>query len=332
MSQDIELTMPADAIAALAFHPTDKDLLATAEWDSTVKLYNTSLASSESLQSTFAHRAPVLDVSFDGTGKIYSGGLDKAVRQIDPSTSSQTILGNHSAGVKCVRWSDKLNALVTASWDSTLRVWDPRQATGSATLICNLPSKAFSLDLDSRHAIVATAHRHVIIYDLASLAKGVVEPLQTRESSLKYMTRAVRLSPAGTGYATTSIEGRIAVDFLEGADNKPYAFKAHRAVIDDIDTVFPVNALTFHPIHGTFATGGGDSLVNIWDLAAKKRLRQFQRYPASISALAFNVDGSKLAIACSKIEEEGVTYGAEAKNALFVKTLGQDDCKPKSAK
>ena len=81
--------------------------------------------------------------------------------------------------------------------------------------------------------------------------------------------------------------------------------------------------------HGTFATGGGDSIVSIWDPVAKKRLRQFPKYPASVSALSFNADGTKLAIACAIIEEEQGNVPAGAKNALLLRSV-EDDCKPKA--
>jgi cell cycle arrest protein BUB3 len=57
--------------------------------------------------------------------------------------------------------------------------------------------------------------------------------------------------------------------------------------------------------YGTFASGGGDGVVNIWDGFNKKRLRQFPRYPSSIAALAFSKDGDYLAIASSYCYEEG---------------------------
>ena len=38
---------------------------------------------------------------------------------------------------------------------------------------------------------------------------------------------------------------------------------------------------------GTFATGGCDGVVNIWDGENKKRLSQFPAYPTSIASLAF---------------------------------------------
>ena len=84
---------------------------------------------------------------------------------------------------------------------------------------------------------------------------------------------------------------------------KKYAFKCHRKG----DKAFPVNAIAFHPAYGknsnhgtfffpslsvvliigTFATGGCDGIVNIWDAANKKRLSQLHPYPTSISSLAF---------------------------------------------
>lgn len=83
-------------------------------------------------------------------------------------------------------------------------------------------------------------------------------------------------------------------------------------------------------------------MLSIWDSAAKKRLRQLPKYPASISALAFNSDGSKLAIGCSLLEEEGTTPKPSEpdapeltekanlpRNAIFIRSVA-DDCKVRS--
>lgn len=53
------------------------------------------------------------------------------------------------------------------------------------------------------------------------------------------------------GYATASVEGRIAVEYVDPApeiQDKKYAFKCHRQTIDDVDHVWAVNALAFHPV------------------------------------------------------------------------------------
>ncbi|GAA0168041.1 RNA metabolism protein [Lithospermum erythrorhizon] len=51
-----------------------------------------------------------------------------------------------------------------------------------------------------------------------------------------------------------------------------YAFKCHRKSEAGRDIVYP--AIAFHPIYGTFATGGCDDYVNVWDGNNKKRLYQ----------------------------------------------------------
>lgn len=72
-----------------------------------------------------------------------------------------------------------------------------------------------------------------------------------------------------------------------------------------VETVHPVHSITFHPIFGTFATGGGDGVVNIWDGVSKKRLRQLPAYQTSISCLSFNATGTLLAVGASYAFEEG---------------------------
>lgn len=57
--------------------------------------------------------------------------------------------------------------------------------------------------------------------------------------------------------------------------------QCHRRNEAGTDVVFPVNCITYHPLFGTFATGGGDGVVNIWDGSNKKRLFQV-RYADSL--------------------------------------------------
>ena len=59
--------------------------------------------------------------------------------------------------------------------------------------------------------------------------------------------------------------------------------------------------------HNTFATGGSDGFVNIWDGYNKKRLCQFHRFPTSIASHYFSADGTVLAIASSYMYEARMT-------------------------
>ena len=165
------------------------------------------------------------------------------------------------------------------------------------------------------------------------------EPWQRRESSLKFMTRAVACMPNDAGYASCSIEGRVAVEWFDPSPTsqaRKYAFKCHRQTTapeeGGVDVVYPVNALAFHPVHGTFASGGGDGVVALWDGVAKRRLRQYQKYPASVAALAFSGDGKFLAVGVSPGFEDGTEGEGEGVVKVFIRELGETEAKGKGAK
>jgi cell cycle arrest protein BUB3 len=85
------------------------------------------------------------------------------------------------------------------------------------------PERVYSLSLVGNRLVVATAGRHVNIYDLRNMS----QPEQKRDSSLKYQTRCVRCFPNGTGYALSSVEGRVSMEFFdlsESAQSKKYVF------------------------------------------------------------------------------------------------------------
>ncbi|GKC62630.1 mitotic checkpoint protein BUB3.1 [Tanacetum coccineum] len=110
------------------------------------------------------------------------------------------------------------------------------------------PERVYSISLIGNRVVVATAGRHVNVYDLRNMS----QPEQRRESSLKYQTRCVRCCPNGTGYALSSMEGHVVMEFFElteAGQSKKYAFKCHRKSEAGRDIVYPVNAISFHLVH-----------------------------------------------------------------------------------
>lgn len=191
-------------------------------------------------------------------------------------------------------------------WDRKVRLYDPRQEDSSKQYVSGheMPERVYAMSSADNMLVIGTAHRHIHVYDV----RNMKQPFQRRESSLKFQTRAIRCFPDAKGFVVSSIEGRVAVEYFDPSEEvqaKKYAFKCHRQVVDGVDMVYPVHAISFHPVQQTFATGGGDGVVNVWDGDNKKRIRQFPRYGCSISSLSFNSDGSLLAIASSYTYEQG---------------------------
>ena len=265
------------------------------------------------------------------TGAAVCGGLDKLVTYHPLGGQSMEVVGKHEEAVRCVEHNPANGLIVSGSWDATVRLWDLRAAEGHGRAVGTLPlpGKVFSMSCSSHRLVVATAGRRVQVYDLRAL-QTAAPPLQQRESPLKHQTRCVRCTPDGRGFALSSVEGRVALDYFdEGDAARRFAFKCHRRTEEGTELVFPVNALAFHPVYGTFATGGCDACVNIWDGAAKRRVSVLPKYPTSIAALSFNHNGTLLAVASSYTWEDGERD--HPLDAIFIRQMSDAECRPKGA-
>ena len=334
MSDEWEVTLApgTEGISNVTFDPSGTSLLVSS-WDAAVTLYD---LQQKSLRAAFrVHSAPVLDCCYaDGT-RIVSAGADGFIKMVDLSTGEDTPLAVHGQPAQCVEYCATRSAVVSAGWDKQLMLSDPRQPAlppGSQQNTFNacapLPDKAYALDVSADKVVVGMAGRHVYVYDVRNLS----EPQQRRESSLKYQTRCIRCMPDGTGYGLSSIEGRVAMEYFSEepqAQAQKYAFKCHRETVDGIDTVHPVNAIAFHPHHGTFATGGCDGVVNMWDGARRKRLGS-QQYSNSVASLAFSPKDSTLAVALSYTFQHGEPKISSPSqiDKLFVRRMTEQEVLP----
>jgi cell cycle arrest protein BUB3 len=304
---------PSDGISSVNFHPENSDHLLASSWDGNVYLYS---LSSNRTRAKLGTGAALLDSCFSGRNPsmtAFAGGLKGILWRFDLHGYRTEQIGSHEAAIKSVRYCVETNRIFSGSWDSTVRVWDDK-VKSEVTQIAKieLPDKVYSMDLQKNILIIAMANRHVYLYDTRRLDA----PMQRRESSLKYQTRCIRLFPDSTGFAISSIEGRVGVEYVDASEAiqaKKYAFKCHREPAagptpadPPCELVYPVNALAFHAGFGTFATGGADGVVCMWDAVNKKRVKQLSpKYPSSISALDFSNDGRYLAVASSYSFEEG---------------------------
>ncbi|CAH1783481.1 unnamed protein product [Owenia fusiformis] len=313
---------PTDGISAVKFGPNSSQFLLVSSWDCYVRLYD---VVSNSLRIKYGHSEPVLDCCFQDTVHAYSGGLDNSLKMYDFNTSAETHVGSHDGAVRCVEYAPDTNVVITGSWDFTVKLWDPRAPTCTGSY--SQPDKVYTLAVTGDRLVVGTAGRRVLVWDLRNM--GYVQ--QRRESSLKYQTRCIRTFPNKAGFVLSSIEGRVAVEYLDPSpevQKKKYAFKCHRVKEDGVEKIFPVNAIAFHNTHNTFATGGSDGFVNIWDGFHKKRLCQFHRYPTSIASLAFSQDGSTLAIASSYMYEQDEIDNPPDDN-VYIRHVSDQETKPK---
>jgi cell cycle arrest protein BUB3 len=281
--------------------------------------------------AAYKHENAVLDCCFSDSDHTLSGGLDNTLVAFDLKTQKETIIGYHDNAIRCVNFDSLRNVIITGSWDNTVKLWDPRVAQCVGTF--SQPGCVYTMDIDGNDSlIVGTSERNVLIWSLRNMKMNQV---MKRISPLKYQTRCIRFFSNRKGYAISSIEGRVGIEYLDenkDAQKMGYAFKCHRVKSSGSqggEKVYPVNSIAFHKVHNTFATGGSDCFVNIWDGLSKKRLCQFHEYPTSISSLAFDSAGKRLAIATSTIYASKDEFENDNEFNIYIRSVSDAETKPK---
>lgn len=308
---------PTDCIQSIKFGQVDNQHLLAASWDCTVRLYD---VENNQLRVQYCHDAPVLDAAFQGNNICWSGGLDRKVKRFDFQSQTESIVGIHSLPIKAVEYVPDVNLVATGSWDCSAKLWDPRTSSNVAEK--PLPDKVYTMSVCGHRLIIGLAGRRVVIWDIRNMTH--VE----RETLLKYQMRCIEAFPDQRGYVYGSIEGRVAVEYLDPSpeiQKQRYGFKCHRNKdpLTGLDIIYPINAISFHRTFNTFATGGSDGYVSVWDGQNRKRLVQFRKYPNSISSLSFSPDGHTLAVACSNLQptEDQLERRDQYQDSIFIRRV-----------
>jgi cell cycle arrest protein BUB3 len=227
------------------------------------------------------------------------------------------------------------NLIISGSWDKSVHYTDHR--SNKLVQKVSLPGKVFAMDTTDQFIVVGMSERQVHVYDSRNLSV----PFQVRESGLRYQTRDLKCMPNGEGYAQSSIEGRVAVEYFDPdpqVQSKKYAFKCHRLVASDADLVSPVNALTFHTKYGTLFTAGSDCHVCLWDHVSKKRLRQYSKFDQSVVSMDFGHKSGLNMLAIATSDDSYKTFATSdiqpepVQSHLYLRLLGDSEGIPKSIK
>ncbi|OAX43137.1 WD40 repeat-like protein [Rhizopogon vinicolor AM-OR11-026] len=335
--KDIEVPdAPTDSISSLSFSPA-ADYLAVGSWDNNVRLYEVGAGGQTQGKAMYSHQGPVLSVCWNKEGnKVISGGADNAARMFDITNGQSQQVAQHDAPVKVVKWIETPQGgiLATGSWDKTVKYWDMRTPAPVATV--QLPERCYSMDVQYPLMVVATAERHIQIFNLTNPNAAY----KTIASPLKWQTRVVSCftNSTNSGFAVGSVEGRVAIQYVEEKDSQNnFSFKCHRKDqtpnSKDQALVYAVNDISFHPVHGTFSTGGSDGTIHFWDKDARTRLKTFEAAPGPISATTFNRNGTIFAYAVSydwSKGHSGMTPGHP--NKLMLHACKDDEVKRRPKK
>jgi len=258
-----------------------------------------------------------------GHMSIVSGGVDNTVKLFDLHAQAETIVGSHELPINCVEYASNIKGILTGSWDRTMKIWDARQRECCGTYEQS-NGKVYSMSTVGYKIAVATSESKVLIWDMRNLKSYLLRHL------LQHQPKCVKISPNKKIYVIGSNDGRVAVEYIKRDPEKRklrHVFRCHRMRSYEGECVFRVNSISFHSRY-TFATGGSNGSVNIWDGFSKHRLSQLYLYPLSIASLDFSDDGTKLAVGCSDLNVDGKPINKIPKPKIYVRTVKNEDVRP----
>ncbi|XP_019876846.1 protein Rae1 [Aethina tumida] len=327
---------PDDSVSCLAFSPAtlQQNFLIAGSWDKNVRCWEIEQSGKSVPKSIQACGGPVLDVAWgdDGT-KVFMAGCDKQAKMWDLGSNQVVQVAVHDAPIKTCHWvkGSNYSCLMTGSWDKTLKFWDTRSPNPMMSI--SLPERCYCADVDYPMAVVGTAGRQIIVYQL----EGKPQQYKTVESPLKYQHRCLAIfrdkKKSPTGYALGSVEGRVAIQYVNTQNPKDnFTFKCHRSngTPSGFQDIYAVNDIAFHPVHGTLATVGSDGSFSFWDKDARTKLKPSEAMEQPITRCAFNHNGQIFAYAVSYDWSKGHEfYNTQKKNYIFLRSC-YDELKPRA--
>jgi len=260
----VTLPIHQDPFIANAAYSPDGTRLATASWDGTAKVWDTS--SGQELFTLTGHTNRVWEVNFspDGT-RLVTASEDGTAKVWDAASGRELFtLSGHTEMLQGIAYSPDGKLIATASWDDTAKVWDATTGRELFTLDAgaDLTDIAFSPD---GTRVAASGNNATATVWAISTGKG--QKLFTLIGHTALIPR-IAFSPDGKYVATASFDGSAKVwDATSGQE-----WLTLSAGLDQLSDV------AFSPDGTRLATGGFEGRVRVYalrleDLVAQARSR-----------------------------------------------------------
>ena len=230
--------------------------------------------------------ASSLAFSFDG--KTLAEGCGNGAIELWDLATERVIqtLTNHSAWVSAMAFSSDGKRLASASADHTACLWDV--ATGRGATLRGHLNEVWALAMAPDGRTVATGTKKDGIVSLWSATpKPPEQTSHTLPKPLRLAGALSRLSPDGTKCLAVYADRTVGLWDIAGLkETKTFS-------LDIADETL----LALSPLGKWVALGNPHGTVHLVETSTEREIANFRQGSAGVEALAFSMDGGKLAVA-----------------------------------
>ena len=187
--------------------------------------------------------------------------------------------------IMCLSFSPDSKILATGNWDHTIVLWDvtTKQQIAALTELRNqFDSQVYSLSFNTDGTILASGHGNGKVY-LWNVATEQQISVFTRHPS---PVRNISFSPTDNKtLVSTSNKELRQWDIITKKYKSFWSDKTFRNF---------VLSISFDPDGKTLASGHGDNIIRLWDVATGKNIADLKGHTAFVNSLGFSPDGNTL--------------------------------------
>jgi WD40 repeat protein/serine/threonine protein kinase len=340
-------------IVGLTFRPNGQ-LLATIGADDKVRLWDVATREQYAeFPTVYRNRARMLRrAAFSPDGRLFAFGVGSKV-EVRDVTTKETVhsLEEHTDLVYCVTFSSQGDRLLSASWDTTAKVWDLAAGGRRLFTMYGHAAAAWAVEFSPDGSLVAVA---------GGVADSAVKVYDARTGRLVHTleghaTRVgcVAFHPDGKRLASCSIDQTVRIWELERGkevltlrehsdlltrvlfdpkgwwlaascddgtlrvwDGTPEGKASGRPCVTLVGHTRQVFGLDFSPDGRQLASVGQDHTVRVWDVATARTVHTLTGHTDTVFAVALGRDD--LLVSGSY---DGTTKAWDARKGALVKTL-----------
>jgi len=254
----------------------------------------TTVASHPGIHSASVPGILCLDISQGDTNKILTGGADKNAVVFDKEKEQVVaVLSGHTKKVVRAVYHPAANqqdTVITASHDTTIRVWSVSKAATSQVLrVHSGPVTGLSLHATGDYVLSTSSDMNWAFSDIRT--GRLVARVQ--DNSQPTPLTCAQFHPDGLIFGTGTSEAQIKIWDLKEQLNVA-EFSGHTGAI---------SALAFSENGYYLATSADDSCVKLWDLRKLKNFKTLQLEDGyEVKDLAFDSSGTYLGVAGSDVK------------------------------